>query len=319
MNGLIEGYVGTEGSGKTTMMSYFLGRAAKTRIKIFAFPGYCLKDEKGDKIISETITPKEFIENFRIMRNVAVGIDEITNFGVDAYSFNGIFARIFGYAAAMRRKLSLSLLYTVQNFSYIPPRIRFFSHTLMFCKDMYFGSQYTDKPLPRGEQLLVRRMDLKGFYTGKEQTLSNAKIFHSRGMWRRFETESIVDIEWGLLKYQFQKNKVMLGQDTANPTNGANPFTAEEAGELIRQNLANVNQMCELSREESEEMVGQWVNQARDNNISQLSVKIVKDRLAALGLKLSDSQRGHFLKENGVKYDGNRGLYIFNDPDNQWN
>jgi hypothetical protein len=301
MNGLIEGYIGTEGSGKTTLMTYYSIRAAKKGIKIFAFPGYDLKDKHGN-IVSERLTPQDFLDHFEAFNNCLVDIDEITNFGIDAYAFNGTLPRMFGYAAAMRRKLSLSILYTVQNFSYIPPRIRFFTHTLMFCRDMYFGRQFSKDPLPRGEQILCRRMDMKGFYTGKEGWLSLPKIFFSKGVWKNFETQAIVDPRWGLKKYQFEKETISVGGQS-NPQGFQLPPGIESREDFLKQNLSDLTlPEYRLSNQERDQLISDWVQQVRDMGICQLSSDLVMSKIKALGIPDDNRTIGRILRQNGAVY-----------------
>lgn len=309
MNGVIEGYVGTEGGGKTLLMTYFLYRCYKKGIKIYAFPGYELLDKDG-KAVSETITPMEFLKNFQDMRNIALAIDEITNYGIDSYSYNGILSRIFGYGAAMRRKLGLIILYTVQSFTMIPPRIRFFTHTLMFCKDLYFGRQYSENPIPRGQSILTRRMDMKGFYTGKERWLGRAQVLNRcNTLWNRYNTEAIVDPRWGLKKYTRED---ILGEwgGSPLPQGFQLPEGVSNPQEFVKQNLEGLNPV--ISYKEKEELISMWVEQAVMNGITELPADTVKERIRLLGVDIHPAHLGRMLTKFGVKYRQTRAGYFYN-------
>lgn len=300
MNGVIEGYIGPEGAGKTLVMSYFATRCAAAGMRMLAFPGYQLKDRKG-RVVTEEITPLNFLKQFQDMINVCLVITEITNYGIDAYNFNGIIPRIFSNAAAMRRKLGLVILYDVQNFSMIPPRIRFLTHTLMFCKDSYWGKQYSENPIPRGVSIQTRRMDCKGFYTGREGWLGRTQYLnHCDDMWGRFESTAIVDVQWALKRYK-REDLMVQGAvpETANPIDGPE---MEFMQANLKQSVSGLSSNRSLSNEEAAVLIANWVREVREQNIYELPCNIVRDRLSTLGVKLSNKSLGIHLRACGVTY-----------------
>ncbi len=303
MNGVIEGYVGPEGSGKTMVMTFHLLRCADYGLKVLTFPGYVVKRRTGSiyRQVSEEIKPMDFLRNFQSMQGIALGITEITNYGIDAYAFNGILPRIFGYAAAMRRKLGLVILYDVQNFGMIPPRIRFYTHTLMFCRDLYHGHQYDENPFERGTNILTRRMDMKGFYTGKEGWLGRPRVLnHADSLWDCYDTTQKVDLKWGLMKY---KKEDIMSDDSATPDGLEISQINGDTKAFIKNNLQGLPPGAyRLSTQERDELIGMFVDQIREESISELPSEIVKEKISMLGIDMAPERLGRVLKGFGVRY-----------------
>lgn len=309
MNGVIEAYVGPEGSGKTLLLTTYAARCKIAGMEMMAFPGYALLDKHGATVTKE-ITPLDFLIHFQEMQNVCLCITEITNYGIDAYNFNGIIPRIFGNAAAMRRKLGLVILYDVQNFSMIPPRIRFFTHTICFCRDMFFGHQYTDTPIERGKNIQFRRMDMKGFYTGREGWLGRTTFLNNaESVWPLYKTTGMVDAKWMLKSYK-KSDLLPMFDDTATPQGFELPEGMDRE-QFIKQNLQGVN--YRLSDQDTETLIVDWINEVKNQGLAELPVQEVMERLKLLGIKAPINKIGHIIKTNGVriKRNPNCSFYVF--------
>jgi hypothetical protein len=212
----------------------------------------------------------------------------------------------------MRRKLGIIILYTTQNFGMIPPRIRFYTHTLVFCRDLYYGHQYTDEPRERGIDILTRRMDLKGFYTGREGTVGRAQVLnHANSVWKNYNTKGLIDVKWGLIKYSKQDLLNYMNANGGSASPGGLNIEGNKK-EFIGENIQGVSDY-QLSKEEKDSLIGMWVEQIRQTNLSEIPSSIVKERIAALGITIGDKELGSILKRNGVGYRALRdeNYYVF--------
>ncbi len=290
MNGIIEGYVGTEGSGKSLVMTYFGTKMVKAGMKVYAFPGYELKDKLGNTI-SEVIKPEDWVDLPDWLNNVAILIDEIQNwFPIE--NFSSVMVRLFKFMAAQRRKRNLVILYTVQNWGWIPPAIRQLTHTLVFCRDMYFGHQYDAEPIPRGQTIMTRRMDVKGFYTGKEGWLGRTQFLnHADRIWPFYNSFAVVDLMESFVKVNIKRREIDVG-DVPTPIDGSEgDFLRNNLKELPHYNLGN-----------KQGLVNQFVTEIRMGEDKLLPVKVIQERLRSLGIHEGRNKLGEYLKNCGVKW-----------------
>lgn len=200
---MIWAFVGPEGSGKTLGMTYFSLIHKRDGGNIKTFPGYKIKYPHGNPI-STDIDFRSLFSDLYSYKNTLIDADEIQNFA-DSYNHMSVFSRLVSYVCAQRRKANFGLIYTVQDWGWVHPRIRTLTHLITFCKDVHWSHWGKENHIPKGEMISMVTYDLKGIYTGEPWTLMSRKTLHAKEIWPWYDTYAAVDIFEGMKKYEIKK------------------------------------------------------------------------------------------------------------------
>lgn len=208
------GITGPEGAGKTMLMTYFGLLHLSKGGKVYTFPGYDIVDLEGKKL-SEPLPMEKWVTLPDDLRDVLICIDEIQNFfGSDRYMtwINKIFVNI----ARQRRHRSLGIMYTLQDWGDLDPRIRDTTAVLISCTDAYWSRAGKADGLVRGDIIDYNVVDVKGFFTGHPWTLMSRRKIGSKARPARlivgphYNSYSDVDIWAGLTQIDIKKPKLTI-------------------------------------------------------------------------------------------------------------
>ena len=194
---MIIGLVGPEGAGKSATMTWLALKHYARGGKVYAFPGYQVK--YNGEVISEELRIEQWVTMPEELSNAMICIDEIQNF-FDSARWNAISNRLFSYVGMQRRKRSLSIVYTTQNWKWAYERIRWLTHVLGECYDLYWSPWGKTNGIRRGELVRVQFTDLKGFFTGKEYQPLGGIVLRIKPLWEHFDSFGTVDVWQGFAK-----------------------------------------------------------------------------------------------------------------------
>lgn len=199
----IMGFVGPEGSGKSCLMTYFALKHALKGGRLLAFPGYAVTDGKGHEL-SKAIATEEWIALGPELKDVIICIDEIQNF-FNSTKFQATINQLFANFSAQRRHRNIGILYTLQDWGWLDPRVRWVTHVLGVCRDNYWSPWGKEEGIGRGERLSVIFYDVKGFYTGQPWTASLPFNLYAKPIWGCYDSYCDVDIWSGMSKVKIKK------------------------------------------------------------------------------------------------------------------
>lgn len=221
MSGTILVLCGPEGSGKSILMTHYGYEHHKKGGEVLAFPGYRLLDDSGE-IISKELPLEDWITlDPQKLTNVFILIDEMQNF-FDAYRYNSALSNLFAGMETERRKLNTTIIGTVQEFEWLPPRMRRLTHEKGECFDLAW--RYHD--LAKGTTFAVRFQDLKGFKHGIPGMWSKPKVFHGKKDWNHYDTYAVVDLWERYANIKIHGRKIDIdpyGQGIPNQMMGVEP------------------------------------------------------------------------------------------------
>ena len=230
---MIWGFLGPEGSGKTTAMSYYSLLHIAYGGKVETFPGYELTRPNGTKL-SQELDTKNFFRNLYDYRNTVIAMDEMQNFA-DAQLSMTMFNRLLGYAAAQRRKANIGIFYTVQSWNWVYLRLRQLTHLVTLCYDMRWTPWGRENGLKRGEQLRLTTYDCKGFFTGKPWSLMGQQLLSGVPLRPYYNSFAVVDLFEGFRKYEVKKPVTVFDlRETAAEEVDDSPFAAPDMDKLVR-------------------------------------------------------------------------------------
>jgi len=213
---VIQGITGPEGAGKTLLMAYF-GLLHKARGgKLLAFPGFEVTNGHG-KPISEPLDIDQWITMPPELRDVLICIDEIQNF-FNSRRHMSVLSYLFANLAAQRRHRNIGIIYTVQDWGWLDDRIRWLTHVLIVCSDLYWSPWGKEEGVKRGELISASFFDVKGFFTGKPWTPGPQFLLKAKPLWPYYNSFADVDTWTGLTQVQFKKPKLTL--DLRRPAEG---------------------------------------------------------------------------------------------------
>ena len=143
------------------------------------------------------------------LQDAMIAIDEIQNF-FDAQRFASTMNKLFGYLAAQRRKRSLAIVYTVQNWRWVDNRIRWLTHILGICYDLYWSPWGKEEKLGRGNMMRLGLWDLKGFFTGREQQPLGEVLLKTKELWPCFDSYGVVSIWDGFSRVKVNRPEMEI-------------------------------------------------------------------------------------------------------------
>lgn len=210
MNGFIWAKTGVEGGGKTLEMTYWSLKHLNAGGIVQAFPCYFIhRADHPEQRLSLDLNLPDYLRHPYEYQNALVDADEIQNFADSAVSA-AVFARLLGRVLAQRRKIKQGLIYTTQNWQWAHNRIRWLTHLLSVCTDLYWTSWGKSEGLRRGEILQFATFDCKGFVTGEAWKLISVKRLLAKKIWPYYSTEAVVDIFAGEAQYLMKKHRETL-------------------------------------------------------------------------------------------------------------
>jgi hypothetical protein len=205
---MIEGITGPEGAGKTCLMTYF-GLLHKARGgKLLTFPGFEITDGRG-KVISEPLDIDQWITMPPELRDALICIDEVQNF-FNSRRHMSVLNYLFANLAAQRRHRNIGVMYTVQDWGWVDDRIRWLTHVLVVCSDLYWSPWGKEEKVKRGELISASFFDIKGFFTGKPWSPGPQFLLRAKEIWNHYNSYADVDTWSGLTKVEFKKPKMVI-------------------------------------------------------------------------------------------------------------
>lgn len=220
---MIMGILGPEGSGKTCLLAYLALRHLALKGELLAFPGFVVTDGNGHQL-SKLLETEQWIQMAPELHNVLVCIDEIQNF-FNSLKHMTTLNYLFSNLAAQRRHRNIGIIYTVQDWGWLDNRIRWLTHVLATCYDLYWSPWGKEQNLGRGELISVTFYDVKGFNTGRPWTPSPPFKLQAKSIWPCYNSYCDVDIWSGLSKVNIKKPTYTI--DLTLPEEGAAPKPAE--------------------------------------------------------------------------------------------
>ena len=238
---MIQGITGPEGSGKTLIMSYFGLMHIARGGRLLAFPGYELSDGHG-KVLSEPLDIEQWVTMPPELRDVLICIDEVQNF-FNSRRHMSVLNYLFANLAAQRRHRNIGVMYTVQDWGWLDDRIRWLTHVLIVCSDLYWSSWGKEQGVGRGELISANFFDIKGFFTGKPWTPGPQFLLKAKEIWKCYNTYADVDMFSGLTKVEFKKPRITID------------LTAPEEGEEVGAEKPLKSQAASSRAESTKEML----------------------------------------------------------------
>ena len=207
--GTIMGFVGPEGAGKTLAMAYCSLRHLAEGGQLLAFPGFEIKNPKTNEVLSKPLPMEEWLTLPPDLRNCLIAIDEVQNFANSMKHMSWI-NYLFANIAAQRRHRNIGLMYTVQDWAWLDNRIRWLTHILVVCYDLFWSPWGKEQGLKRGELLNLTFYDVKGFRTGRPWTQSPPFRLRAKAIWNWYDSFCDVDIFSGMADVRIRKPKYTL-------------------------------------------------------------------------------------------------------------
>jgi len=203
LSNAIIGIVGPEGGGKTCLMAYLSMLHVAQGGKLLTFPGFDVTNSNGKKL-SQTLETEKWITMAPELRDVLICIDEIQNF-FNSLKHMSTLNYLFANLSAQRRHRNIGIIYTVQDWAWLDNRIRWLTHTLATCYDLYWSPWGKEQELERGELISVTFYDVKGFFTGKPWTPSSPFTLKAKSIWPCYDSWCDVDIFEGMAQLKIKK------------------------------------------------------------------------------------------------------------------
>jgi hypothetical protein len=224
MAGAIWGFTGMEGSGKSADMTFWTCLHLNRGGFCQTFEGYDIVSPRSKSVkLTQRLNLHEWLQMPKDYLNLQVNADEIQNFADSALS-GAVFARLMNRVLAQRRKLSMSLLYTVQNWQWTHNRVRWLTHLLTVCQDMYHTPWGKAEGVGRGKIIRTNTFDCKGFYTGEPWKLLQVATVNIEPFWKVYESYEPVNIYAGETKFELIKHKERIDLRTTDDIHRAGPF-----------------------------------------------------------------------------------------------
>lgn len=186
---MINLFIGPEGSGKTLLMTKQALGFAGNGGTVYGFPGYRVVDGNGDPV-SKDMDLEDWITLPPELKDTMICIDEMNNF-FDAYRYNSVMTRLFGSLAQQRRKRNLHICGTVQDYEWLPPRLRWLIHVVTSCYDLHWKYH----KIKRGHMIVIRHCDMKGFIAGKPGRWFRPLLLQgAQKYWKFYDSYEVVDV-----------------------------------------------------------------------------------------------------------------------------
>jgi hypothetical protein len=321
--GTIAGIIGPEGAGKDCLMTRFATVFWEMGYDVYAFPGYHLlnpirhsKDpNKKFKVISEEIMPEDWVNLPMNLHDILIVISE-----ADSH-FNSLesqyeIAKNMVSLMKQRRKRSLTILYNVQNWGWFNNRMRWLTHILFQCTDIYWHTRNGENPIPRGQQIGVTPFDCKGFYTGREWTQGTPFTFDATKIWENFDTYETTNQEQSVGSVRVKRSRrnleVIDGQIMnagADKASGVNMKAIEKLADQYAHNYGQRDLMIKQAINTFLDKGDTIPRNLLTNVISQMNLHISTPELG----KIIHGMNGRLISGRG----GKESVYYFNNNQQQ--
>jgi len=222
---MIEGVTGPEGAGKTCLMTFFALLHNAYGGKVLTFPGYEVTDGHG-KVLSEPLDIEQWITMPPELRDVLICIDEVQNF-FSSRRHMSVLNYLFANLAAQRRHRNIGIIYTVQDWGWLDDRVRWLTHVLIVCSDLYWSPWGKEQEVKRGELISANFFDVKGFFTGKPWTPGPQFLLRAKAIWDCYNSFADVDTWTGLTKVEMKRPTIKIDltggpeEESEQPPTGA--------------------------------------------------------------------------------------------------
>ena len=177
-------------------------------------------------------TAVDFFEGYK---NILILIDELQSW-FDRYRQGSNLLRMFNGILAQRRRRNIGIMYTTQNFDWVPVDMRFLTHYVTVCKDLYWTTWGKEKKIARGEQFVLKTVDMKGFITGKEGEVVDTRILHGQKIRPHYDSFGDASIVNDIYKFVQQREEVKLrldgNYDASDPLEMVNRMSAIQDMEM---------------------------------------------------------------------------------------
>ncbi|PVV83512.1 hypothetical protein [Dehalogenimonas alkenigignens] len=218
----IWGFIGPEGAGKTTAMTYWMELHMLTKNdygmtgQCRTFPGYELYTPHGQKV--KEITTKDMVSQMSQLQNIIVGIDEIQQFN-DSSRHMTVINQLTGYVGMQRRKVGLGIFYTLQNWQWLYDRMRWLTHLLTVCSDLHFTPWGRENHIPQGMFIQMKTYDCKGFLTGEPWAELAPMRLQPSILFPYYRSYNVIDIFEGQEQIKVKKRVTVFDvNQPGNPT-----------------------------------------------------------------------------------------------------
>ncbi len=316
--GTIAAIIGPEGAGKDSLMTGFAAKFWEAGYDIYAFPGYHLLNpihnptdpEKTFRIISKEILPEDWVNLPMDLHDILILISEADSHFNSAESQFAIAKDMIGLMK-QRRKRSLTILYNVQNWAWFNNRMRWLTHLVFQCWDMYWSTRNSDNPSPRGRKILVTPFDCKGFYTGHEWTRGSPFYFNATKIWENFRTGEVTTREQSAasvrVKHDRRELEVIGGQVVKPGADNASTVNINAIERMAEQYSINYG-----TRETSIKQAINTFLQKGDTIPRRLLLQVID----GMGIQIGVPQLGSIIHNMGGKLvsgrNGKESFYVFN-------
>jgi GTPase SAR1 family protein len=284
----ITGITGSEGSGKTCLMTCFCLNNYRRGQEIFTFPGYTLKD-KG-KIVSKTIMPEEWVSLPDSLRGITLAIDEADTF-FNSLEFGTVISKLFQNFCKQRRKRHMTIVYTVQDWSWFNNRLRWLTHTQFECWDLYWTYRNKEESCPRGTSIVITPIDCKGFFTGIPGKRGNKVQFNASKYWENYDTEEITDAISNMVHVKVKRREVNIVDGQVMPETAHSLFNPELIERYAEEHLPVDHQST----------IKNLVDTLKKKRIESIPKDIIWNMISKQGVNLSKKMMGSILLKNGMR------------------
>ena len=296
-------YSGPEGACKTVMMGRDCLNHYRLGGKIYAFPGFELKNNVG-KVVSQLLMPEQWMDLLiKEESDYIVAIDEIANFINHHKWYNDLNDLITYGAAAQRRKRRMAILATGPIFEWLPPDFRYMFHEVVRLEDRHWKV----KSIPRGYQAQFTREDRRGVLSGEIGRQTKPRIFLAKKYWRNVETYSLVDPRYQLKRYKYQRSNIVVDENGQVITPDA---------KVAPVNIAAIEKFAEQhTRVDARGVISQIVTTLKEKGVESIPTIAMREMVISQGVIITPLSMGKILKELGMYFKPRQGpqghIYAF--------
>jgi hypothetical protein len=190
-------------------MTYFGLKHIALGGRLLAFPGYEITDGKGGKVLSEPVDIDSWFSLPPDFRDLIIAVDEIQNF-FNSLKHMTVLNYLFSALMAQRRHRNLGLFYTVQEWGWLDNRIRWLTHILVTCNDLYHTPWGKEEGIKRGELTSATFWDCKGFITGHPWECIGQYMLRGTELHGCFDSYCDVDMFAGMTKVVIKKPQTTI-------------------------------------------------------------------------------------------------------------
>lgn len=184
---------GPEGSGKTSLMTWYVRQHDDLGGKTITLPGYqAYRDREQTQPICQEMTIEQMVRALEKFEDVLLVIDELDNYFDNAMWWSN-FLKLTAGIWGQRGHRNLGVICTVQFLQDVPAKLMRKVHFLIKLSDLYFQHQ-EDGPTEKGVSCSMALCDVQGFFNGQPGAWYPGQIFHPVSVRPFYNRSRIVDI-----------------------------------------------------------------------------------------------------------------------------